>query len=269
MRRIFALVVLLALVAIQPARATVAVVQAKGQISNGSGTQTSVTVSGLTTPVNGDMMILAVMCANSGALFTTPSGWTKITAQASGSGQLGIFGRIASGESTSYTVSITGTSDYPALAFIEFSGAASTVANALSQFSVISAGSTSNVDASVSLTPAVLSEMPIMVADGNTGMGVSSLTALWTQQFSSYISSKNGNGYVPNYDSLSVATGPITTSTVTPITATTTWNLTAANGPTTRYWSGLIAPAGTGTTAYPRIVKSFPVNASTFGFRRR
>lgn len=265
MRQAIALVAMLVLALTQTADAAVAVRQTKGTLSGASGTQTTIVLSGLTTPLNGDLMLVGVTTAG-GHTVTTLAGWTLLSTQIATDPNLAVFGKIASGEGTSYTFTVPA-GDYVGAVFVEFTGTATTLGAAISQYSpTLVGGTTSNVITTTSLTPTSLSNMPVAISSENTRGGVTSVTAGWTGQYSAATSGTSGNGFVPDYDGLYLATGPLTTDTVTSVHAVVTWNLTSGNGPTTEGWGGLVAPP---VTAKPRAAQSFPVNASTWGFRRR
>jgi len=198
-----------------------------------TGTPATVTVAAPTAIASGNLLI-AFTTSDGASTFSAPSGWTlyELIPAVSNSPSFTIFWKIATGSEPSTYSFVASPVEALIVSILNISGA-SIVSPFNGYFtkypsaSLATAGSTSGIQS----IPTYIGCLPIalfaiqQLNPSNTG-SPTGLTSGWTGRFlavvqdtSNYSNYSNNNGYSATF----VASGPLTTSTSTAVTASCTW----------------------------------------------
>jgi hypothetical protein len=202
---------------------------------------TSISITAPSSIASGNLLIAA---SSSGTeTFTPPTGWLLYGTEASSgdSPQISIFTKIATGsEPGSYSFTCNnGASDAVNIAILNISGAntASPVNGMFSKYQASATTAAMTIGTSGTSIPTVLNCLPLAFGSiqqenpSNSG-NPASLTSGWTgqvlaiqQDISNFSNLANNNGYNAMY----IASGPLTTSTASAVTAGWTWQGSSSN----------------------------------------
>lgn len=202
----------------------------------------SVTPVFATTPAPTDLL-LACVFAWDPLTVTPPTGWNlaQFIDTGTSQGEVFEFWKFAgASEPTSVTFTET-TTNYMSASLREYSGVNQTTPFAGQAAAANSA--TAINPATISATPTVPGTLPASCFGINTAAGVTAHTTGASEDFTTYVSTQSGNGFVPGYNGLEGQTGPKQTG-LTAYTATANWNVTSGNGPFGGEVLSMIAPQG-------------------------
>ena len=191
------------------------------------------TVTAPTSISSGNLLVASVSSGTS--TITAPSGWTQyqVVAASGAAPQIAIYYKAATGsEPTTYVWSTSVTAQPVLVSIFNISGASTTAPfNGLFSGNSTTAAVTAGSSTGTPSVPTNLNCLPIALFSidqlnlSNSG-NPTSLTSGWTAQFlnvmqdtSNYANVSNYNGYYATF----AATGPITSSTSTAVTASCTW----------------------------------------------
>jgi hypothetical protein len=117
---------------------------------------------------------------------------------------------------------------------------------------------------SVSVTPTVSGTLPVSCFGANSAMGVTAHTSGATEDYTGYVSTQNGNGWISPYNGNEGQTGAIQTS-VSAYSANATWNVTANNGPSGAQYLMMLNPQPTATPSPGPIAFVQGINVASSG----
>jgi hypothetical protein len=201
--------------------ATPSIAQGVGSVPSSEGSSCIVTWP--SAPPAGHIIELAGYIA-SGRTYTTPTGYTLLDSDVvSGALSLYTWYKVAgSSEPTAVTLTASG-SDGISCGGVDVGNVSAILSHAIAS---ISGTTMPNASVTTSATGAYL---PVAFFVANTAAGVTAHATGWTEIFSGYASSVNGNGFNYPYNALEFQSGPYQSA--SSATASATWNVTSGNGP--------------------------------------